>query len=109
MIDHWLPGANLRLGIDYGLTKTQGSDLTASFLQTYGFSLRTEILCWSNSRVCSLIMSQGETWVSGQTANVALALRAGNEGCPVQTADSAVRKFATRELGKADLIATLAD
>ncbi|KAJ7228750.1 hypothetical protein GGX14DRAFT_414667 [Mycena pura] len=82
--------ANLRLGIDYGLTKTQGSDLTASFLQT-------------------LIMSQGETWVSGQTANVALALRAGNEGCPVQTADSAVRKFATRELGKADLIATLAD
>ncbi|KAF7352865.1 hypothetical protein MVEN_01253500 [Mycena venus] len=81
---------NLKLAIDYGLTKTQGSDLTASFLQT-------------------LIMSQGETWVLGQAANVGLALRAGTEGHPVKTADSAVRKFATRELGKADLIASLAD
>ncbi|KAJ7047456.1 hypothetical protein C8F04DRAFT_1058891 [Mycena alexandri] len=81
---------NLKLAIDYGLTKTQGSDLTASFLQT-------------------LIMSQGDTWVLGQAANVGLALRAGTEGRPVSTADSAVRKFATRELGKADLIATLAD
>ncbi|KAF7331985.1 hypothetical protein MKEN_00078800 [Mycena kentingensis (nom. inval.)] len=81
---------NLRLGIDYGLTKTQGSDLTASFLQT-------------------LIMSQGEAWVSGQAVNIGLALRAGTEGKPVETADAAVRKFATRELGKADLIATLAD
>ncbi|KAK7061647.1 hypothetical protein R3P38DRAFT_2493853 [Favolaschia claudopus] len=81
---------NLKLAIDYGLTKTQGSDLTASFLQT-------------------LIMSQGETWVLGQAANVGLALRAGTEGRPVQTADSAVRKFATRELGKAELIASLAD
>ncbi|KAJ6539260.1 hypothetical protein B0H19DRAFT_961215 [Mycena capillaripes] len=81
---------NLKLAIDYGLTKTQGSDLTASFLQT-------------------LIMSQGDTWVLGQAANVGLALRAGTEGHPVKTADSAVRKFATRELGKADLIATLAD
>ncbi|KAJ7499005.1 hypothetical protein FB451DRAFT_1427791 [Mycena latifolia] len=82
--------ANLKLAIDYGLTKTQGSDLTASFLQT-------------------LIMSQGESWVRGQAGNVGLALRAGTEGRPVQTADAAVRKFATRELGKADLIATLAD
>ncbi|KAF8211199.1 hypothetical protein K438DRAFT_1806875 [Mycena galopus ATCC 62051] len=81
---------NLKLAIDYGLTKTQGSDLTASFLQT-------------------LIMSQGESWVLGQAVNVGLALRAGTEGHPVQTADSAVRKFATRELGKADLIASLAD
>ncbi|KAJ7129774.1 hypothetical protein C8R44DRAFT_908697 [Mycena epipterygia] len=81
---------NLKLAIDYGLTKTQGSDLTASFLQT-------------------LIMSQGDTWVLGQAGNIGLALRAGTEGHPVQTADSAVRKFATRELGKADLIATLAD
>jgi hypothetical protein len=54
-------------------------------------------------------MSQGETWVLGQAANVGLALRAGTEGHPVSTADAAVRKFATRELGKADLIATLAD
>ncbi|KAJ7699998.1 hypothetical protein B0H17DRAFT_1158033 [Mycena rosella] len=82
--------ANLKLAIDYGLTKTQGSDLTASFLQT-------------------LIMSQGESWVRGQSENVSLALRSGTEAKPVQTADSAVRKFATRELGKADLIATLAD
>ncbi|KAJ7937135.1 hypothetical protein B0H13DRAFT_2226543 [Mycena leptocephala] len=82
--------ANLKLAIDYGLTKTQGSDLTASFLQT-------------------LIMSQGDTWVLGQAANIGLALKAGTEGHPVKTADSAVRKFATRELGKADLIATLAD
>ncbi|CAK5275682.1 unnamed protein product [Mycena citricolor] len=73
------------LAIDYGLTKTQGSDLTA------------------------LIMSQGDVWVLGQAANVALALRAGTEGKPVQTADAAVRKFVSRELGKADLIATLAD
>ncbi|KAJ7638732.1 hypothetical protein FB45DRAFT_740212 [Roridomyces roridus] len=81
---------NLKLAIDYGLTKTQGSDLTASFLQT-------------------LVMSQGEVWVLGQAGNVSLALRAGTEGRPVQTADAAVRKFATRELGKADLIASLAD
>ncbi|KAJ7744528.1 hypothetical protein DFH07DRAFT_834634 [Mycena maculata] len=81
---------NLKLAIDYGLTKTQGSDLTASFLQT-------------------LIMSQGEVWVMGQAGNIGLALRAGTEGHPVQTADAAVRKFATRELGKADLIASLAD
>ncbi|KAJ6538597.1 hypothetical protein B0H10DRAFT_2140615 [Mycena sp. CBHHK59/15] len=82
--------ANLKLAIDYGLTKTQGSDLTASFLQT-------------------LIMSQGETWVLGQAANIGLALKAGTEGHPVKTADSAVRKFATKELGKSDLIATLED
>ncbi|KAJ6516003.1 hypothetical protein C8R45DRAFT_811479 [Mycena sanguinolenta] len=77
---------NLKLAIDYGLTKTQGSDLTAS-----------------------LIMSQGDTWVLGQANNIGLALRAGVEGHPVKTADAAVRKFATRELGKADLIASLAD
>ncbi|KAJ6599150.1 hypothetical protein DFH09DRAFT_903098 [Mycena vulgaris] len=81
---------NLKLAIDFGLSKSEGSDLTASFLQT-------------------LIMSQGESWVFGQAANVGLALRAGTEGRPVHTADAAVRKFATRELGKADLIATLAD
>nr|GAT54022.1 predicted protein [Mycena chlorophos] len=80
---------NLRLAIDYGLS-SHASDLTASFLQT-------------------LIMSQGEAWVMGQATNVALALRAGTEGQPVKTADAAVRKFATRELGKADLIASLAD
>lgn len=80
---------NLKLAIDYGLTKAQ-SDLTASFLQT-------------------LIMSEGEKWVQSQTSNVSLALRAGTEGKPVETATKAVRKFATKELGKADLIATLED
>ncbi|KAJ7283739.1 hypothetical protein C8J57DRAFT_1432781 [Mycena rebaudengoi] len=80
---------NLKLAIDYGLTKTQGSDLTASFLQTSVYR---------------------DTWVVGQAANISLALRAGTEGRPVKTADSAVRKFATRELGRSDvLIATLED
>ncbi|KAL0949734.1 hypothetical protein HGRIS_009774 [Hohenbuehelia grisea] len=80
---------NLKLAIDYGLAKAQ-SDLTASFLQT-------------------LIMSEGDKWVRDQAFNVALALRAGTAGKPVQTADAAVRRFATRELGKADLIASLED
>lgn len=83
-------GANLKLAIDYGLAKSQ-SDLTASFLQT-------------------LIMSEGEKWVYSQVATLCLALRApGDDGKPVQTADTAVRRFTTRELGKAELIATLED
>ncbi|KII94778.1 hypothetical protein PLICRDRAFT_99080 [Plicaturopsis crispa FD-325 SS-3] len=81
--------ANLKLAIDYGLSKSQ-SDLTASFLQT-------------------LIMSEGDKWVTGQTHNISLALRAGTAGKPVKTADAAVRSFATRELGKAELIASLED
>ncbi|KAJ3741230.1 hypothetical protein DFH05DRAFT_1505169 [Lentinula detonsa] len=81
--------ANLKLAIDVGLAKSQ-SDLTASFLQT-------------------LIMSEGEKWIHAQTSNVMIALRAGIAGEPVKTADAAVRKFATRELGKAELIASLED
>jgi len=81
--------ANLKLAIDYGLQHAQ-SELIASFLQT-------------------LIMSEGEKWVTGQTQNVSLALRAGTEGKPVHSAETAVRNFATKELGKADAIAALED
>ncbi|KAG6857351.1 hypothetical protein H0H87_005654 [Tephrocybe sp. NHM501043] len=80
---------NLKLAIDYGLAKSQ-SDLTASFLQT-------------------LIMSEGDKWVWAQVSTISLALNAGTAGEPVKTAESAVRRFATKELGKADLIATLED
>ncbi|KAG6813491.1 hypothetical protein H0H92_010516 [Tricholoma furcatifolium] len=80
---------NLKLAIDYGLAKSQ-SDLTASFLQT-------------------LVMSEGDKWVLAQVSTVSHALNAGTAGQPVQTAESAVRRFATKELGKADLIAALED
>jgi len=80
---------NLKLAIDYGLQQSQ-SDLVASFLQT-------------------LIMSEGDKWVVAQVSNISLALRAGTSGKPVQTAESAVRSFATKELGKAAAIATLED
>ena len=56
-----------------------------------------------------LIMSEGDKWVWAQTSTVALALRAGTEGKPVQAAEQAVRKFATKELGKATTIAALED
>lgn len=82
-------GTNLKLAIDYGLVKSQ-SDLTASFLQT-------------------LIMSEGDKWVWNQVSTVSLALRSGTAGQPVKAADSAVRRFATRELGKAEFIASLED
>ncbi|KAM6495962.1 hypothetical protein JOM56_008668 [Amanita muscaria] len=77
---------NLKLAIDFGLAKSQ-VDLTASFMQT-------------------LIMSEGDKWVVEHSVAVARILRAGK---PVQEAEAAVRKFATRELGKADLIASLED
>ncbi|KAG5638992.1 hypothetical protein H0H81_007900 [Sphagnurus paluster] len=80
---------NLKLAIDYGLAKSQ-SDLTASFLQT-------------------LIMSEGDTWVWAQVSTISNALSAGTAGQPVKAADFAVRRFATKELGKAQLIATLED
>lgn len=83
------PGANLKLAIDYGL-QTQQSDLIASFLQT-------------------LIMSEGDNWVVNQVIGVGLALRSGPEGKPVSEAENAVRNFATKELGKAKVIATLED
>ncbi|KAI0723421.1 hypothetical protein C8Q76DRAFT_395056 [Earliella scabrosa] len=80
---------NLKIAIDYGLQKSQ-KDLMASFLQT-------------------LIMSEGDSWIALQTADVAVALRMGTEGKPVHNAESAVRSFATKNLGKADLIASLED
>jgi hypothetical protein len=54
-------------------------------------------------------MSEGDKWVWAQVSNVSLALRAGTAGQPVQTAQAAIRKFATRELGKAEIIASLED
>ncbi|PSR73595.1 hypothetical protein PHLCEN_2v10514 [Hermanssonia centrifuga] len=70
--------------------ETSQSDLIASFLQT-------------------LIMSEGEKWVSAEVASVAGALREGTAGGPVGQAQSAVRKFATKQLGKAEVIAALED
>ena len=82
-------GTNLKLAIDYGL-QSQQNDLIASFMQT-------------------LIMSEGEKWVQDQTAIIAIALRLGTDGKPVTTAETCVRKFATRELGRANYISALED
>lgn len=84
-----MTGTNLKLAIDYGLQQSQG-DLIASFMQC-------------------LIMSEGDKWVWSQVSMIALALRAGNESRPVRSAEQTVRKFATRELGKASSIAALED
>lgn len=54
-------------------------------------------------------MSEGDKWVLGQTNVIALALRVGTDGKPVRSAEDAVRKFVTKELGKADAIASLED
>lgn len=54
-------------------------------------------------------MSEGDKWVATQASQASLALRAGTAGKPVLTAQSAVRRFATRELGKAEAIASLED
>ncbi|KDQ07456.1 hypothetical protein BOTBODRAFT_192382 [Botryobasidium botryosum FD-172 SS1] len=99
---------NLKLAIDYGLQRAQ-SDLIPSFLQT-------------------LVMSEGERWVLSAVASVAAALRAtpspssdsgsgpgsgsgsgsgSVDAKPVRTARESIRNFATRELGKAEFIATL--
>lgn len=80
---------NLKLAIDNGVSS--GPDLIASFFQT-------------------LVMSEGEKWVWKTAESVTLALRSiPSEGQPVATAEAAVWSFATRELGKADLIASLED
>ncbi|KAH9843804.1 uncharacterized protein C8Q71DRAFT_14120 [Rhodofomes roseus] len=80
---------NLRAAIDMGL-HTRQVDLVASFLQT-------------------LVMSEGERWVSMQAASVAAAMRRETEDKPVKTAENAVRGFATKELGKANTIMTCED
>lgn len=57
----------------------------------------------------TLIMSEGDTWIALQAGDVAASLRLGAEGKPVHNAETAVRSFATKSLGKADLIASLED
>ena len=80
---------NLKLAIDNGVSS--GPELIASFFQT-------------------LVMSEGERWIWKTVESVTLALRSiPSEGQPVAAAEAAVRSFATRELGKADLIASLED
>jgi hypothetical protein len=79
----------LKLAINEGLAKSQ-NDLIASFMQI-------------------LVMSEGDKWVYAQVSTVSRALNAGKDGKPVQVAGACVRRFATKELGKADLIASLED
>ncbi|KAI6034219.1 hypothetical protein BKA83DRAFT_4186706 [Pisolithus microcarpus] len=57
----------------------------------------------------TLVMSEGDKWVRAQIHTVSIALRSGSAGKPVSTAEAAVRKFATRELSRADAIAALED
>ena len=54
-------------------------------------------------------MSEGDKWVSQQVATIGGLLREGNEGKPVSNAQSTVKRFATKQLGKADAIAALED
>jgi hypothetical protein len=84
-----LLGVGLKLAINEGLAKSQ-NDLIASFMQI-------------------LVMSEGDKWVYAQVSTVSRALNAGKGGKPVQVAGACVRRFATKELGKADLIASLED
>ncbi|KAF5321593.1 hypothetical protein D9619_000465 [Psilocybe cf. subviscida] len=79
----------LKLAINEGLASSQ-IELIASFMQT-------------------LIMSEGDKWVVAQVYEISRALSMGSDGKPVATAGASVRRFATRELGKADLIASLED
>ncbi|KAF8812360.1 hypothetical protein BYT27DRAFT_7182802 [Phlegmacium glaucopus] len=79
----------LKLAINEGLAKSQ-SDLIASFMQI-------------------LVMSEGDKWLYAQVSTVSRALNAGADGKPVQVAGACVRRLATKELGKADLIASLED
>lgn len=57
----------------------------------------------------TLVMSEGDKWVYAQVSTVSRALNAGTDGKPVQVAGASVRRLATKELGKADLIASLED
>jgi len=81
--------AGLYYAINEGLARSQ-SDLIASFMQT-------------------LIMSEGNRWIHAHVSEVGIALNAGAEGKAPQVADTSVRKFATRELGKAGMIASFED
>jgi len=79
----------LKLAINEGLAHSQ-PDLIASFMQT-------------------LVMSEGDKWLWASVSLVARALGGPPEAKPVQTADAAIRKFTTKELGKASLIASVED
>ncbi|TFK28817.1 hypothetical protein FA15DRAFT_664883 [Coprinopsis marcescibilis] len=79
----------LKLAINEGLAHSQ-PDLIASFMQT-------------------LVMSEGDAWIWAQVSLIARALSGNADEKPVQTAGAAVRKFTTKELGKASIIATVED
>ncbi|KAG8926335.1 hypothetical protein FRC01_008986 [Tulasnella sp. 417] len=80
---------NLKLAIDSSLAVPHQSDLIASFLQT-------------------LVMSEGDRWLLNQIHQTSIEMR--GEGKPIEATEEAVRKFATRELGKAKgLIAAVDD
>ena len=54
-------------------------------------------------------MSEGDKWVRAQVHSVAMALKMKLAGKPVEHAQAAVRSFATKQLGKAEMIASLED
>ncbi len=63
-------------------------DLIASFLQT-------------------LVMSEGDQWVTRTVASVAYALRDPINGRPIETAEDAIRGYAKTNLGKVKVNAAL--
>ena len=54
-------------------------------------------------------MSEGDQWVLAQVASISGVLREGTASRPVEQAGNTVRKFATKQLGKAESIAALED
>ncbi|ORY89381.1 hypothetical protein BCR35DRAFT_300542 [Leucosporidium creatinivorum] len=80
--------ANLRIAISHGLA-TRDNSLLASFLQV-------------------IIMSDGDRWILDSTHKVALALRSGPGGKPVESAGKIVEKWMGREL-KASEIASVGE
>lgn len=79
--------ANLKVAINESL-HTRQTDLISSYLQV-------------------ILMTEGDAWLLKQTQLLALALRQGRHGKPVQTAQDAVRKFATNELKSIDKLASV--
>lgn len=79
--------SNLKIAINESL-HTRQTDLISSYLQV-------------------ILMTEGDAWLVKQTQLLALALRQGRRGQPVQTAQEAVRKFATQELKSMDKLAAV--
>jgi hypothetical protein len=79
---------NLKLAINYSIAIEETS-LLSSYLQV-------------------VVMSEGDKWVRATAQNVALALRAGKRGRPVETARSSIVSFATAELRSLDKSASIA-